>query len=172
MSGKTDFEALVDLHYPALFRFAFSLSSNENDAGDLTQETFHVWARKGHQLRDISKAKTWLFTTLHRLYLEKRRRMIRFPHHDLEEAAAEIPPADPVLGTLDAAELHRALALLPPDYQAAVCLFYLDEHSYPEIAEILQIPVGTVKSRISRGIVRLQTRLTRRDDEIVPRKSS
>ena len=52
-----------------LYRFALSLSRQESDAADLTQQTFFLWASKGHQLRDQSKVKTWLFTSLYREFL-------------------------------------------------------------------------------------------------------
>jgi DNA-directed RNA polymerase specialized sigma24 family protein len=63
------FEQIVALHYEPLFRFALSLTRTEADARDLTQHAFYVWAGKGYQLRDRSKVKAWLFTTLHRAFL-------------------------------------------------------------------------------------------------------
>src|SRR5437867_10409747 len=91
MSSDEQFEAIVCEHYEGLFRFAISLTREESDARDLTQQTFYVWAKKGHQLRDISKVKTWLFTTLHRAFLETRRRRSRFPHYDLEAVSEQLP---------------------------------------------------------------------------------
>jgi len=116
-----------------------------------------VWATKGHQLRDISKAKTWLFTTLHRAFLEAQRKQSRFPHHDLEEVSEQLPalslePADQA----DASQVLSALARVDEIYKAAVALFYLEDCSYSEIAEILAVPLGTVKSRIARGIMQLR----------------
>ncbi len=67
----SEFDDLVDAHYQALFRFGMSLTRSADAAGDLVQETFCIWAAKGHQLRDRSKAKTWLFTTLHRVFLRR-----------------------------------------------------------------------------------------------------
>jgi len=76
-----DFEQLVEVFYMLLYRFALSLSRDPFKAADLTQQTFLLWASKGHQLRDESKAKTWLFTSLYREFLRgerKRRRVIEF----------------------------------------------------------------------------------------------
>src|SRR5947207_11471269 len=98
MSSDEQFEAIVCEHYEPLFRFAISLTRAESDARDLTQQTFYIWAKKGHQLRDVSKVKTWLFTTLHRAFLESRRRQIRFPHHELEEVSDQLPAFSPELG--------------------------------------------------------------------------
>src|SRR5437867_2523557 len=86
-----DFESLVNTYYRPLYQFALSLTHTEAEASDLTQQTFYIWARKGHQLRDASKVKTWLFTTLHREFLKTRRRQSRFPHQELEASEFELP---------------------------------------------------------------------------------
>ena len=157
MTGDLDFERLVDLHYGALYRFALSLTRNESDAGDLTQETFLVWATKGHQLQDPAKVKAWLFTTLHRLFLETQRRQTRFPHHELDEVIDELPPLAPErVDRLDSLTLVELLGRVDPQFQAAVALFYLEDYAYAEIAGILGIPLGTVKSRIARGLAQLK----------------
>jgi RNA polymerase sigma factor (sigma-70 family) len=156
MAKGLDFDDLVARHYGPLYQFAFSLTRDEADACDLTQQTFCIWAAKGHQLRDISKVKTWLFTTLHREFLGSRRRQSRFPHIELEYAAAELPTISPAtLHQLDSAQLFKALEQLDEIYRAAITLFYLEDYSYNEIAEILGIPLGTVKSRLTRGLQRL-----------------
>ena len=109
MAEGVDFESLVACYYEPLYQFAFSLARDEADACDLTQQTFCIWAAKGHQLRDASKVKTWLFTTLHREFLGTRRRQTRFPHVELEHAAAELPVVSPVTANrLDAATGARS----------------------------------------------------------------
>jgi RNA polymerase sigma factor (sigma-70 family) len=161
MSQETVFEKLVDSYYPSLYRFAFSLTRQESEACDLTQETFLIWARKGHQVRDDTRVKSWLFTTLHREYLQKHRRRVRFPEVDVESAEGELPEIAPIsTERLDRQNVLEALGRLDENFQAALALFYLEDHTYPEIAEILQIPLGTVKSRISRGIAQMQLILT------------
>src|SRR3954464_2547685 len=151
------FEALVAAHYEALFRFAMSLTRSESDACDLTQHTFYIWATKGHQLRDVSKAKTWLYTTLHRAFLQGRRSQIRHPHLEWDEAADEIEAVTPVLSDkLDAMQVLPALAKVDAGFRAAVALFYLEDYAYKDIALILDVPVGTVKSRIARGVAQLR----------------
>ncbi|HEU5397454.1 MAG TPA: RNA polymerase sigma factor [Verrucomicrobiae bacterium] len=165
--AELDFENLVSRHYTPLYQFAYSLTRDEAEAGDLTQQTFCVWAKKGHQLRDPAKVKSWLFTTLHREFLGSRRRQSRFPHVDLDQAAAELPPVSPPgpLG-LDSAPLREALGRLDDVYRGPVALFYLEDYSYNEIAEILAIPLGTVKSRLTRGLGRLHELLS--DKNIKP----
>ncbi len=157
MAGELDFDTLVARYYEPLFQFAFSLSRDEADACDLTQQTFFVWATKGSQLRDPAKVKTWLFTTLHRQFLASRRRAVHFPHTELDDAEAELPTVAPAqFSRLDAAQVLAALARVDEVFQAPVALFYLEDCSYKEIAEILEVPMGTVKSRIARGLGQLQ----------------
>src|SRR5205823_6316259 len=133
-----DFESLVNTYYRPLYQFAFSLTHTEAEACDLTQQTFYIWARKAHQLRDASKVKTWLFTTLHREFLKTHRRLSRFPEQELDAVGDGLPAVAPAMvEQLDADRVLEALAQLPEIYRAAVALFYLDELSYKEIAEVL-----------------------------------
>jgi RNA polymerase sigma-70 factor, ECF subfamily len=156
-----NFESLVANYYSPLYKFAYSLTQTEADACDLTQQTFYVWATKGHQLRDVSKVKTWLFTTLHREFLDGRRRHTKFRHYELDQVDAELPVVAPAqVNQLDSPRVLAALAGVDEVYQAPVALFYLKDYSYKEIAEILDVPMGTVKSRIARGIGQLQQLLT------------
>lgn len=160
-----DFAQIVDQHYEPLYRFAFSLTRDQTESCDLTQETFCIWATKGHQLRDLSKVKTWLFTTLHREFLDSRRRQTRFPHIELDETTPELPVIPPeAINRLDTQQVLAALAQLDPIFHAPVALFYLQDYSYKEIAEILDVPLGTIKSRLARGIGQLQRLMFREID--------
>jgi len=160
--GSLDFEHLVNQHYRALYLFAYSLTRREEEACDLTQQTFFVWATKGHQLRDPSKVKSWLFRTLHREFLNSRRHMERFPHVELSHAD-DLPSISPaVADQMDAATVIHTLAEVDETYQVPLALFYLQDHSYKEIADTLEIPIGTVMSRIARGKVQLGHILSKR----------
>ena len=162
MAKGVDFESLVACHYQSLYQFAFSLTRDEADACDLTQQTFYIWAAKGHQLRDESKVKTWLFTTLHHEFLMARRKQDRFPHVELEQVATELPAVSPpLLYRPDTARVVAALMRLDETYRAPVMLYYLEDYSYIEIAKILGVPIGTVKSRLARGLHRLHQLLNR-----------
>jgi len=164
MDPGLNFESIVARFYEPLYQFAFSLTRAEADACDLAQQTFYVWATKGHQLRDPSKVKTWLFTTLHRAFLESRRRQTRFPHYELDEVPLDLPTLSPAsVNQLDSPAVLKALEEVDEIYQAPVALFYLEDCPYKDIAEILDIPIGTVKSRMARGIAQLQSILTRGD---------
>src|ERR1700723_3155034 len=136
MADSPDFESLVADYYRPLYQFAVTLTRDEADACDLTQQTFYIWANKGHQLREKSKVKTWLFTTLHREFLGSRRRQTRFPHVELDEATADLPVISPdAINRLDAEQVVATLAQVDEIYQAPVALFYLQDYSYKEIAE-------------------------------------
>jgi RNA polymerase sigma-70 factor, ECF subfamily len=156
MSADPEFERLVNRYYRNLYRFAFGLTGNDADACDLTQETFYVWARKGYQLRNPETVKTWLFTTLHRKFLNICRRRERFPHETIDTVVHDIPdvPADCV-NRIDAQTLLRLLGDIEEDYRTPLLLYYMEDLSYKEIAEVLQIPVGTVQSRIARAKLKL-----------------
>ena len=157
----SEFAELVDAHYQALFRFGMSLTRDADRAADLVQETFCIGAEKGEQLKDRSKAKTWLFTTLHREFLNLRRRASRFSDGPLDEAALETSAGndDDADRHMDGQRALQLLASLEETYRAPVALFYLQQHSYREIAEILDIPIGTVMSRLSRGKEMLRKRM-------------
>ena len=158
-----DFEQIVTQHYEPLYRFAFSLTRAEPDAMDLTQQTFCIWAAKGHQLRDSSKVKTWLFTTLRREFLTMREKCSRFEYsewRDEEQDMADVSME--LVNSLDGARMIELLHQVKEPYRSAVALFYIEDFSYKEMAGILEVPIGTVQSRISRGVRHLQ-RLMFRD---------
>ena len=159
------FTQLVDAHYTPLFRFALSLTKNASDAGDLTQQTFFIWAKQGHALREEGKAKSWLFTTLYREFLRIRRRSERVTAlEDLGpvESDPPAPEVDMVTG-MDASLVVEALQEVDEAYRVPLTLFYMQDLSYKEIAEMIEAPIGTVMSRLSRGKAQLRAALARKE---------
>ena len=152
-----DFEQLVEQFYTSLYRFALSLTREPCEAADLTQQTFFLWASRGHQLREQSKVKAWLFTSLYREFLRSERQRVR--ESGSEDQVSELECLPTAANHLDGDAVVRALLDLEEMYRAPLSLFYLQEHSYKEIAETLNLPVGTVMSRISRGKARLREQL-------------
>jgi len=165
MSNES-FTQLVDAHYTPLYRFALSLARRESDACDLVQQTFYIWATKGDALREMSKAKSWLFTTLYREFLRGRRRDSRatsiedLPPGEQDIAAENIDCA----AKMDAAGVVAALQSVDEVFRAPLTLFYLEDLSYLEIAEALDVPIGTVMSRLSRGKAQLRAALAREEN--------
>ena len=150
-------DSLVERFYKSLYHFALSLARNEVMAADLTQETYYLWAAKGHQLRDATKVKSWLFTTLHREFLRGQRHSNRFPHQETSHVEHELPVvASTVVNDLDAAAVMQALQRVDEHYRVPLAMFYLEDFSYKEIAEALDLPPGTVMSRLSRGKTQLR----------------
>jgi len=155
--ARPTFEEVVERHYRTLYQFAISLTGSENDARDLTQQTFYTWSLKGAQLRDVSKVKAWLFTTLHRSFLQARRRETRFPHYELSQVDGELPTISPRRESQsDCQQVLEALEAINENFRAPLALFYLEDYPYKDIAQILNMPLGTVKSRIARGLDQLQ----------------
>jgi len=167
-----DFEQIVDAHYAPLYRFALSLARSEPAAADLTQQTFYLWASRGHQLRDAAKVKSWLFTTLYREFLGLHRRESRFPQVELDGETAELPAETvSIADSIDGAAAVAALQNIDEVYRAPLTLFYLEEFSYREIADVLGVPAGTVMSRLSRGKALLRKLLIQENDgarKIIP----
>ena len=157
----TEFEELVDAHYQSLYRFGLSMAKDPDRAADLVQQTFVIWAQKGHQLKDRSKAKTWLFTTLYREHLNYARRRNRYPETEISDAEHELPSHAPDADRqMDGQRAVELLGELDETFRAPLTLFYIQQNSYKEIASILDVPIGTVMSRISRGKEQLRRRMT------------
>jgi RNA polymerase sigma-70 factor (ECF subfamily) len=147
-----DFENAVNSFYEGLYRFAYSLTGNSNDASELTQETFARFLTKHGQIRDSGKIKSWLSTTLYRTFLGWKRRETRHPHVELSLVEDELPALPPAtLDKLESEFVNEALLQVEERYRVPVALYYFEQLSYLEISEVLEIPIGTVMSRLSRG---------------------
>jgi RNA polymerase sigma factor (sigma-70 family) len=161
MSADLEFENLVNVYYRDLYRFGLSLTGSEADAADLTQQTFYIWANKGHQLQKAAGVKAWLFTTLHREFLKICRRRNRFPNESIDERTDDLPnvPTN-CADRVDSKTLLRFLSEIAEDFRAPLVLYYMEDLSYKEIADVLGLPLGTVQSRIARAKTQLLRRLT------------
>ena len=161
MTHDLDLEGIVGRFYAPLYRFALSLTKSETEAADLTQQTFLILAQRSHQIRDVAKVKCWLFTTLRREFLRIVRTHLNHPNLEFQPDIHDSPslPED-TLRALDAKTVIEALAAVEPTYRTAIELFYLSELSYKEIAEALDVPIGTVMSRLSRGKEQLKAILS------------
>jgi RNA polymerase sigma-70 factor (ECF subfamily) len=179
--NDADYEQAVATFYEALYAFGYSLAGNADDAGELTQETYCRLLTKGGQLRDPSKVKSWLFTTLYRVFLGWKQRRARLPHFEISSVEGELPVITPAhVDVLENDAIRDSLLELEEHYRVPLMLFYMNDHSYEEIAEILDVPIGTVMSRLSRAKGLLRERLVaraigvERENKILPfeRKSN
>ncbi len=154
-----DIVELIDEHYSSIYRFAYRLSGSEADALDLTQSAFLTAQEKLHQLRIPAHARSWLCTIVRNAFLKQIRSRSSENVLSLENTS-EPKTEDLRNANIDEEELQNALAGLPVEYREPVVLYYFNELSYREIAAQLEVPLGTVMSRLSRGKDYLRRRLT------------
>lgn len=141
---------------------AYRLTGNAHDAEDLVQETMLRAHRAFHQYRPGTNARAWLFTILHRLRTDALRRRGRRPETvELTDDGPPVAPAHEAALASGHEEITRALEALPETFRSAVILRDVEEYSYAEIAQMLEVPVGTVMSRIHRGRTLLRKALSR-----------
>ena len=165
-----EFERQTMPFLDSLYNTAWRLARNAEDAEDLVQETFLKAYRSFDQFTPGTNLKAWLFKILKNTFINLyRKRQSAPPEGDFvaieegfegqvrEDATGRLPsPEEAVLERSLDEDVQRALDHLPPDYRMAVVLADLEGFSYKEIAEILEIPVGTVMSRLYRGRKRLE----------------
>jgi len=146
-------------HIDSLYGTALRLTRRAADAEDLVQDTYLKAFRSAHQFAPGTNLKAWLFTILHNTFRNARRHDGRSPvdvdSEAVERAASDAPGAqspEQILtrATLDA-DLQAALDDLPEAFRQAVWLRDVEELTYAEVADVLNVPIGTVMSRISRG---------------------
>lgn len=168
-------------HLDAVYRYAYALARDRSEAEDLTQDTFLQALRHWDQFRPGTNARAWLFTICRNLFLRQRERRAR---EEPTEAAvldglaigaqAFAAPSDAGRALFDAPELgdviRRELDKLPAEYREVVELSDLQDQSYADIAQVLGVPLGTVKSRLFRGRRLLQEALVdyARDAGLLP----
>ena len=165
-STNLSFDEIVSAYYQPLYRFGYSLAKNEHEAGDLAQQTFFIYAEKGSALRDKSKVKSWLFTTLYREFLRRKRKDSRMDSYEpemLEVVGGTVEPH--IRRSMDANLAVEALEEVDDVYRQPLALFYLKDLSYKEIADILDVPIGTIMSRLSRGKAQLRDIFKRKEAE-------
>lgn len=150
-------------HINVLYNFAFHLSLDEDDANDLVQETLIKAYKSGASFVVGTNAKSWLFKILKNTFINEYRRRKRLPQQiDHEEIGQYHDSEDPGQGKyLDLRheifqdmlgdEVTKALNSIPVDFRTVVLLYDVEDFTYEEAAKILDIPIGTFRSRLSRG---------------------
>ncbi|PYR77065.1 MAG: RNA polymerase subunit sigma-24 [Acidobacteria bacterium] len=177
-SDAEDFSAEALQFLEPLFATAMRLTRNRADAEDLVQDTFVKAFRHSNQFSRGTNLRAWLYTILHNTWRNRRRDASRDTvevDSEQVELAAAGPAGEPadtperilMRSTLDA-DLQAALDELPDAFRQAVWLRDVEEFTYAEIAEMLNVPIGTVMSRISRGRRMLFEKLSASTAAIVP----
>jgi len=173
--GPVEITRLVLEHHADVYRYAYRLAGSVADAEDLTQQTFLLAQAHRAQLRDPALARRWLFSILRHEFFRGQRKQRPTPVGMLADVcdatASSNGPADGILdGPIDQETLQRALNELPDEFKIVLLLFYFEDRSYREIAAELELPLGTVMSRLSRAKRHLRGKLS--EPEITQRRTS
>jgi RNA polymerase sigma-70 factor (ECF subfamily) len=152
---KGDFERIVLPYLEYLYRVAFHLvRKRKEDAEDLVQETFIKAYKSFHQLKDREKCRAWLTSILYNTFVDRYRKeeKVSIISQPIEESIIyqENPETEILRGVMDQ-EVLEALFELPEEYSTVIVLSDIESLSYTEVSEILGVPIGTVRSRLSRG---------------------
>ncbi len=160
------FDVLVHRYKDQLLNYVYRFVGNRIEAEDIVQETFLRVYKNKHYYKEIAKFSTWVYTiagNLAKTELRKRKRRKIFSVSNFvnEERDYDIPDLDrnpeaQVDGSIKEDIIQRAIEKLPPKFKEVILLRDIQGFAYEEISQILNIPLGTVKSRVNRGRLKLQ----------------
>lgn len=160
------FDVLVQRYKDQLLNYVFRFVGNRVDAEDIVQETFLRVYKNKHYYKEIAKFSTWIYTIAGNLAKtelrrRKRRKIFSVSNFVNDERDFDIPdtdrnPENEVDGNLKYNDIQKAIDKLPPKFKEVILLRDVQGFAYEEISQILTIPLGTVKSRVNRGRLKLQ----------------
>jgi RNA polymerase sigma-70 factor (ECF subfamily) len=169
------FEAHLTPILGAAYGTAMHWTRNAHDAEDLVQEASFLAFRAFHQYQEGTRFKAWFYRILTNQFFQRHRRKKREPDtveledapqlylyvksHQSGLAAAEPDPAEFIMSKLTTEQVAAAIDALPDDFRIASALYFMEDFNYQEIAQVLECPVGTVRSRLHRGRRLLQVAL-------------
>src|SRR5580692_2232551 len=148
----SEFHRLVEREIPRLRRYARALTRRADRADDLVQETLLRAIAKGHLWQAGTDIRAWLFTIMHNQHVNMVRRAMRDEATvDIEQMSSSLVAITDPTASRQLRELDTALARLSAEQREVILLVGLEDMSYEAAAQILDVPVGTVRSRLSRG---------------------
>ena len=156
---------------PRLRRYARALTHDSARADDLVQSCLVRAVAKQHLWQEGTDVRAWLFTILHNQHVNDVRRSAREGTTVSAEDVASALPVEPnAINSLCLRDLHRALGRLPEEQRQVILLIGLEGMCYEQVAQILNIPIGTVRSRLSRGrdMLRVMMGMREQTAEIIP----
>src|SRR5215216_3536089 len=148
----TDFAGLLEEQILRLRRYAVALTRNQDKADDLVQGTLVRAIAKQHLFKPDTNLRAWLFTLLHNQHVNHvRRSASQGVSIDIDDAASELVAVTDPTASRQLTELDHALGKLPIEQRQVILMVGLEGMAYEEVAAILMVPIGTVRSRLSRG---------------------
>jgi RNA polymerase sigma-70 factor (ECF subfamily) len=162
LAGRGDaFGVLVERYERAVFTLTLRMMRNREDASDAAQDAFYRAYRSLHTFRPGAKFSTWLFTIAHNGCIDRLNRRKRFSNDEIPDYADVAPgPEATSVRNDEAVHLRAAIDALPEKYRVVVTLYHLQHRQYEEIASVLGLPIGTVKTHLFRAKELLRKRLT------------
>lgn len=157
--AKPEIQRLVEENLQAVYAYAYRLAGSAPDAEDLTQQVFLLAQQRLDQLRQPDAARSWLFAILRNCFFKNRQRPTPIPATSLGLNLDVLPSEEDDGAEIDRARLQEAMSELPPEFRVVLTMFYFEDCSYREIAEQLDVPMGTVMSRLARAKQHLRSRL-------------
>jgi RNA polymerase sigma-70 factor (ECF subfamily) len=165
MERMPELSCLVEREIPRLRRYARALTRAPDRADDLVQDTLVRALAKGHLWQPGTDIGAWLFTIMHNQYVNTVRREVRTAATvDIEQVSSTLAAATDPTSSWQLRELDRALARLPDEQREAILLVGLEGMAYESAAKILGVPVGTIRSRLSRGRETLRQLMGRQEE--------
>ncbi|MBA2304118.1 MAG: sigma-70 family RNA polymerase sigma factor [Acidobacteria bacterium] len=157
---RAEFEATILPHFDGAFRLAMWLIRDRVEAEDVVQETFSQALQSFHRFQRGSNARAWILTIMRHVRANRNRTRRRSPLDlDGEDQLQRVPAVEQTPQHVTAGEILEALAVLPAGYQEVVLLCDVEDLSYREIASVMDLPIGTVMSRLHRARRLLRTAL-------------
>ena len=147
----TDYARLLEAQIPRLRRYARALTRDVTRADDLVQSCLTRAVAKQHLWEPGTDLRAWLFTILHNQYVNDVRRSVREADCIELSEAPQLTVQSNAIASLELRDLETALGKLQPEQREVILLVGLEGMAYEEVAAVLEIPVGTVRSRLSRG---------------------
>ncbi len=157
MDQRSDFDGGLTQCLPRLRRFAHALSRNRADADDLTQMTIERALRSRGQWRPGTRLDSWLYRIMRNLWIDTARSRARRTRVEAEDSGEDIgfDPRPGIEAAVDLDKAMAAMARLPDEQREVVALILIEGFGYKETAELLEMPIGTVSSRLARGRIAL-----------------
>ena len=162
----TEFARLLEAQLPRLRRYARALTRDPSRADDLVQDTLVRALDKQHLYQDGTNLRAWLFTLMHNQHVNNARRNVREDNTlDVDTVAAHLVAVTDPTASRQLRELDEAIGKLAMEQRQVILLIGLEGMSYEEAAAILDVPIGTVRSRLSRGREALRRLMGMEEDE-------